>query len=110
MSSSCEGPPLGAPVYSSARPDAVEYPVEFVPMERLAQDDELVYRVTSGSAPTLLSTRALAGKKSLSFQGLLAGVYGFCFCFCFRFLQIVEQRIASCPSSTCATTTFHITL
>jgi hypothetical protein len=74
-SASCDVPPLGVPVYLSSLPDAVGHPVEFVTMERLAQDDELVYRVTSGSAPTLLSTRALAGKKSLSFEGLRAGAY-----------------------------------
>jgi hypothetical protein len=75
MSNSCNVPPLGEPVYISSRLEAVGHPVEFVPMDHLAQDDELVYRVSLGGAPTLLSTRALAGKKSLSFDGLLAGAY-----------------------------------
>lgn len=44
-------------------------------MEHMAEDDELVYPVRSLHIPSLRFTRALAGRKSLSFEGLLAGVY-----------------------------------
>jgi hypothetical protein len=43
-------------------------------MEHMAEDDELVYCVQT-RAPSLRFTRALAGRKSLSFEGLLAGAY-----------------------------------
>jgi hypothetical protein len=43
-------------------------------MELVTEDDDLVYPVMS-SPPTLRFTRALEGYKSLSFEGLLAGVY-----------------------------------
>jgi hypothetical protein len=43
-------------------------------MEHLAADDELVYRVED-CLPLLCFTRALAGRKSLCFEGSLSGAY-----------------------------------
>jgi hypothetical protein len=62
------------PVFTAAAQDETLSPEEFIPMEHMAEDDDLVYPVMS-SPSTLHFTRALAGYKSLSFEGLLAGVY-----------------------------------
>jgi hypothetical protein len=65
---------LGPPVYVSSTPGQVSHPEEFIPLEHLGEDDEMVYSVPP-AVPTLRFTRALAGKKSLSFECLLAGSY-----------------------------------
>jgi hypothetical protein len=61
------------PVFTAAAQDYTLPPQEFVPMEHMAEDDELVYPVLS-SPPTRRFTRALVGYKSLSFEGFLACV------------------------------------
>lgn len=63
------------PVFVAPAPDPTSHPKEFAPMEHMAEDDELVYPVRSLSIPSLRFTRALAGRKFLSFEGLLAGAY-----------------------------------
>jgi hypothetical protein len=49
-------------------------PKEFALMEHMASNDELVHPVEDG-LPRLRFTRALAGHKSLVFEGLSAGAY-----------------------------------
>lgn len=56
-------------VFKSTKPEPTEHPVEFVPMEYMARDDELVY------VPEL-SFSDVSGRKPLSFEGYLKGVYG----------------------------------
>lgn len=57
-------------------PDPTSHPQECAPMEQhMAEEGELVYPVRSLRVPSLRLTRGLAGRKSLSFEGLVAGEY-----------------------------------
>lgn len=64
-----------ASVFVAPPTNPAVHPRELAPMEHMAQDDELVYAVPSACLPKLRFTRGLAGKRSLDFEGLLAGVY-----------------------------------
>jgi hypothetical protein len=66
---------MGPAVLSCTNPDQVLYPDSFAPMEHMTGTNELVYSVGSPDVPTLRFTRALAGRTSLCFEGLLAGAY-----------------------------------
>jgi hypothetical protein len=66
---------MGPAVFSSTTTDEVFHPDAFAPMEHMAGTDELVYSVGFPDVPTLRFTRALAGRKSLCFEGLIAGAY-----------------------------------
>jgi transposase InsO family protein len=63
------------PAFIAPKTTPAKHPKEFVPMEHMHEEDELVYMVRQHELPTLRFTRALGGRKSLSFEGLLAGVF-----------------------------------